>query len=65
MEPYATAAQPGPLNQSRPAVGGSGVTDFFYLFCSEIFWGSALHSYTAIIWNIYGASMKKCPKRRR
>lgn len=63
MEPYATAAQPGPLNGNRPAVGGGGVTDFFYRYRSEILWGSAILIYTAIIWNV-SSSMKKCPKKK-
>ena len=48
MEPYATAAQPGPLNGNRPAVGGGGVTDFFYRLLG--FSSSDLHRHYLECW---------------
>lgn len=62
MEPYATAAQPGPLNGNRPAVGGGGVTDFFYRYRWQLFQGVSLLIYTIIIWNV--ASSGKRRRRR-
>ena len=62
MEPYATAAQPGPLNGNRPAVGG-GISGFVSQYKSEIFWGTVILVYTAVIWN-GSSSMKSCKKKK-
>ena len=63
MEPYATAAQPGPLNGNRPAVGG-GISGFVSQYKSQIFWGTVLLVYTAVIWNV-SSSMKSCKKKKK
>ncbi len=63
MEPYATAAQPGPLNGNRPAVGG-GISGFVSQYRSQIFWGTVILVYTAVIWNV-SSSMKSCKKKKR
>ncbi len=62
MEPYATAAQPGPLNGNRPAVGG-GISGFVSQYKSQIFWGAVILVYTAVIWNV-SSSMKSCKKKK-
>ena len=62
MEPYATAAQPGPLNGNRPAVGG-GISDFVSQYKSQIFWGTVILVYTGVIWTV-SSSMKSCKKKR-
>ena len=62
MKPYATAAQPGPLNGNRPAVGG-GISGFVSQYKSEIFWGTVILVYTAVIWNV-SSSMKSCKKKK-
>ena len=62
MEPYATAAQPGPLNGNRPAVGGGRIeaaTDFFYRYRWQLFQGVSLLIYTIIIWNVASSGRKK------
>ena len=62
MEPYATAAQPGPLNGNRPAVEG-GISGFVSQYKSEIFLGTVILVYTAVIWNV-SSSMKSCKKKK-
>lgn len=62
MEPYATAAEPGPLNGNRPAVGG-GISGFVSQYKTQIFWGTVILVYTAVIWNI-SSSMKSCKKKK-
>jgi ATP-dependent Zn protease len=41
MEPYATAAQPGPLNGNRPPVNG-GNASFFNQYKNQILYGVAI-----------------------
>jgi ATP-dependent Zn protease len=41
MEPYATAAQPGPLNGNRPPVNG-GNASFFNQYKTQILYGVAI-----------------------
>ncbi len=41
MEPYATAAQPGPLNGNRPTVNG-GDDSFFNQYKTQILYGVAI-----------------------
>ena len=43
MEPYATAAQPGPLNGNRPPVNGNGGNaSFFNQYKTQILYGVAI-----------------------
>jgi ATP-dependent Zn protease len=42
MEPYATAAQPGPLNGNRPPVNNGGNASFFNQYKTQILYGVAI-----------------------
>jgi hypothetical protein len=42
MEPYATAAQPGPLNGNRPPVNNGGNASFFNQYKNQILYGVAI-----------------------